>query len=446
MSTPSPTDLEAVQKEIQDIKTLQEKDFDDWTKVEKRKYGMNENVAYQQLSEEKWQLNEILNILLRNQQQQAGNLSVETPKNFDPNSYELDFPFFQANGVTYLSVIARKGQFDKINAIVTGRTSEPKYQPIVVSGSRGIGKTFMLKKIGMQDHPHKLDALENSKKCGRVVSFDCSTMTFAKKAYEANAMDMDQKDMFPSLEQFFPCLLIFFLCRMFDGYTVDGILFKKAGGVYKVLSHQGHQTKFNEWINKWREKPVDACIEEYIRLTNIAFDKNFSAKDAPLVFLLDEVQQWTHVTKFKSKKDGYHTIISKLLTLLANSRPVCVCAGTSIGKLFEITDKSAIKPISVDLETFSKKEDYELFWKELTDHELKGKPDSFEYSMDDADVLALIYASYQIPRILWIAHREWFNGKKKDLKKELVLQTFERRARGYYPEMSKLLINKEYSV
>ena len=121
-------------------------------------------------------------------------------------------------------------------------------------------------------------------------------------------------DMFPSLQQFFPCLLIFFLCRMFDGCTVDGILFEKTSSVCTI---QGRQRRFNDWTRKWQAETVDACIEEYIRLTNIAFDKQFSAKDAPLVFLLDEIQQWTHVTRFVSKVDGHHTIISKLLTLLA---------------------------------------------------------------------------------------------------------------------------------
>ena len=60
MSTP-PTELEKVQKEIEDINALQEKDFKDWTVVEKRKYGKNEDDAYdayEQLREEKKQLRE----------------------------------------------------------------------------------------------------------------------------------------------------------------------------------------------------------------------------------------------------------------------------------------------------------------------------------------------------------------------------------------------------
>ena len=82
--------------------------------------------------------------------------------------------------------------------------------------------------------------------------------------------------------------------------------------------------------------------------------------------------------------------------MLAKSRPVCVCAGTSVGKIFEIIDKSGIAPVSVDLEVFSKKEDYEHFWNELTRHESKDCPGSLDYAMDDADVLALIYASYHL--------------------------------------------------
>jgi hypothetical protein len=64
---PPPTELERVRIEIESINTLQEKDFTQWTVVEKRKYGQNEEVAYERLREEKKRKEDKQNALIEQQ-------------------------------------------------------------------------------------------------------------------------------------------------------------------------------------------------------------------------------------------------------------------------------------------------------------------------------------------------------------------------------------------
>ncbi|RKP16376.1 hypothetical protein ROZALSC1DRAFT_25350, partial [Rozella allomycis CSF55] len=64
MSTATPTELEKLQKEIQYIEALQEKDFTYWTAVEKRKYGKNEDDAYENLREAKKALIDLMKSLI----------------------------------------------------------------------------------------------------------------------------------------------------------------------------------------------------------------------------------------------------------------------------------------------------------------------------------------------------------------------------------------------
>ncbi len=217
---------------------------------------------------------------------------------FDASSYCLKFPFFQQNGETYLPVIGRNKEFAEIIKHVDSLFIDQKYSPIILTGSRGIGKTFLLKKVGMQDDPLLAnEKLSRSKACGRVLSFDC---------FNDHEIPLE-------LRHFFPYLMIYFICDMFNGQNVDGIDFFRAGSIRDIENHQGEQTKFNSWIKSWRTQSVDNMTEEFIRLTNIAFGVNYDRNLAPLVILLDEVQHWSDETSFISNhgaKPRNHTILS----------------------------------------------------------------------------------------------------------------------------------------
>ncbi len=54
------------------------------------------------------------------------------------------------------------------------RLKKNKYKPVIISTSRGMGKTFLLKKVGMQQVKEqlKLALIGNAIACGRILSFD----------------------------------------------------------------------------------------------------------------------------------------------------------------------------------------------------------------------------------------------------------------------------------
>ena len=58
---------------------------------------------------------------------------------------------------------------------------------------------------------------------------------------------------------------------------------------------------------------------------------------------------------------------------------------------------------------------------------------------------ALVYASYQIPRLLFIAHSVWFDLRKRGTttNREFYIQAFEAEAIKYYDEMVQIL--KEFT-
>ena len=68
---------------------------------------------------------------------------------YDPSSYEVFFPFFESNGESYLTLRGRDDVVKQINETVqfdpkNRRVVRQKYWPIIISTSRGMGKTFLL--------------------------------------------------------------------------------------------------------------------------------------------------------------------------------------------------------------------------------------------------------------------------------------------------------------
>ena len=77
---------------------------------------------------------------------------------------------------------------------------------------------------------------------------------------------MDDDDVY----SFFLRLMVYFLCRLFDGTQVDGINFEEEP-FERISSYSGKQPKFNDWLRLARNYGVHKIILEYIRLINIAF-------------------------------------------------------------------------------------------------------------------------------------------------------------------------------
>jgi hypothetical protein len=81
-------------------------------------------------------------------------LEIVFPPFVPPAEPEVKFPFFEPNGESFLTLLGRDKLLEKINEFILpdpmNRWSRPqKYWPIIISTSRGMGKTFFLKMIGM---------------------------------------------------------------------------------------------------------------------------------------------------------------------------------------------------------------------------------------------------------------------------------------------------------
>ena len=346
---------------------------------------------------------------------------------FQPSKYSLEFPFFETkDSDNYIDILGRDNVITKINTIMDDRLNKDKYWPVIISTSRGMGKTFLLKKFGMQKIKDNLktDIIGNAIATGRILSFDFTSGSIK-----------NEDDVY----SFFPRLMVFFLCRIFDGTQVDGINFEKTE-FDLVSSHRGRNLNFNQWLSKVARYRTEAMVDEYIRLTNIAFG---TTHDAPPVFLLDEIQNLCHPTNVTSsflrdKTPQIHSQLSLLLSQLAGKlKPVCICTGTNNGNIISITEKSKFLPQVLSLTPLVS--EYEEFWKQLTDYSNKSSPQYRQVKMDSDKVLieALVYASYQIPRLIFIAHSIWFNLRKKGTteNREYYIQEFEKKAIDYYGEM-----------
>ena len=273
-------------------------------------------------------------------------MEIDFPPFVPPAEPQVMFPFFQPNGESFLTLLGRDDVLERINEILLpvpqDRQMRPqKYWPIIISTSRGMGKTFLLKMVGMQKVKAELKNvwIEDAIQCGRVLSFD-----FAKETINP-AIETSE-----DINTFLASLMVYFLCLHFDGTQVDGINFEKID-FKNVVKFVGKQKKFNDWKSKYLQHGPDVMIEEYMRLTNIAFsvDPKTEMYNAPPVFLFDEVQSLTKPTgiqsKFLQNNPQFHTLLSLLLTALATKHyPVCICTGTSNGEIISITDNSVIIP------------------------------------------------------------------------------------------------------
>jgi hypothetical protein len=443
------TEINNLTLKIDAIEQLLKKPFKEWTEEEKEEFESKEQLREErkQLREERKQLRDKEQELLKQQtillqrEQNQGIASRDGDPLFpayDPSPYQVFFPFFESNGESYLTLRGRDDVVKQINDTVqfdpkNRRVVRQKYWPIVISTSRGMGKTFLLKMIGLQKVKDELknDLIVESASCGRILSFD-----FAKDPTAIQSAE--------DVKTFFSRLMIYFLCLLFDGRQVDGINFEEIKLFHNVNNFHGRQKKFNSWKLNWIASSADRMIDEYLRLTNIAFAIPSTSERfrTPPVFLLDEIQSICQPTSIISKqfKGGVetHTLFSLLLTELAGRhRPICICTGTNNGDIVSITEMSTIAPQIFSLTPLVN--DYLECWNEMTLYLNKGQTDSIEIKNDEELINCLAYASYQIPRLLLIAHQVWYTLRQSSCKnKEYFMQKYEDEAIKYYKEIGTL--------
>ena len=72
-------------------------------------------------------------------------MDIKAP-NFDKTRYEVTFHFLKDVDVSLLSLLGRDEVVETINRIAKPSSQAQKYMPVVISTSKGMGKTFLLKK------------------------------------------------------------------------------------------------------------------------------------------------------------------------------------------------------------------------------------------------------------------------------------------------------------
>jgi hypothetical protein len=401
-----------------------------------------------QLRKKEEQLRELLFFKEKCRLMVANDMDVDIPP-FDPvlfRSRKLPlFPFFDPVIEEYLdflgedALVARDDNIQQVNDCISKRNMD-KYRAIICSTSRGMGKTAFMEAVGLQAVKQELKnkLMMDALSYGRILSFDF-----------ASAAARTAVDTVENPETFFPRLMIYFLCRMFDGTEVDGIHFEEVAFM-NITHFSGTQANFNTWKNKCVQSSADRMMDAYIRLTNLAFQVNCSS---PPVFLLDEIQglcKGTNVqSTFKEDQVIYHSFLTLLLTQIAGKhKPVCICTGTNSGRIIKITEKSRIIPQFVSLATLHKEEDYKAFWNQRTKYKNAISRQNAHYTDEDEDMFnSLVCASYQIPRLLLLAHNAWFQHKTTSYVTDriAVLPTYENDATHYYSEMAELLFNESFT-
>jgi hypothetical protein len=79
---------------------------------------------------------------------------------------------------------------EQINSIANMKSPQ-KYRPIVISTSRGMGKTFLLKMIGLQRVPASLKCqrIQDAVNYGRIISFDWKYIKLPLDVNDPNFID-----------------------------------------------------------------------------------------------------------------------------------------------------------------------------------------------------------------------------------------------------------------
>jgi hypothetical protein len=337
------------------------------------------------------------------------NLLHETT--FDPENYRVQFPFFLPGPELYMPLLDRKDVLIKVNKIASRLPNEPLsvFTPIAITSSKGTGKTFFMKMFALQRFKdnYKIKTVEEAKNCGRIISFDFKrqkvTIRSPRKALS-----------------FIKRLLIFYLCLNFQGTYVDGIYFETIP--FDCITRK-KSIQFSEWFNL----SLDSMIEEYMRLTNIAFKVDCKI---PPIFLFDEIQE-----------------LKKSLSILLSSmsqeyKPICICSGLDHGGI----DKhpAGFRPLLLGLTPLVNCS--HIFWDILLRGRNRSRDTNIDASQDQETINMLIFASCKVPRLTLIAFNLWYTLKsaKVVMKPEDVMRRFRRKVSRAYPKMSQMLTR--YSV
>ena len=135
---------------------------------------------------------------------------MNNQKAFDHVAYNtkpLEYPTFEGNGDA-IKIMRRKQQLKRVRNILFSPSTDPKTEVIVISSTRGMGKTFFLKKLAITP----AGKLHDARRVGRIVTIKCTKLSpelMPDKRYA----------------QFWQRVIVHHMLTLFRGSTVSNLQF-----------------------------------------------------------------------------------------------------------------------------------------------------------------------------------------------------------------------------
>jgi hypothetical protein len=271
---------------------------------------------------------------------------------FDPTTdYNFQFPSFESNG-DYFPLLNRQKEVNLVRKASINLQKTEKYEPIIIATSRGMGKTFFMKRLvkGEIVGTHPVKAIQNAYMVGRVATME--SLEIVSFVTETNFL----------YQHFWQITIILNLTQIFKGRKVDGINFVSLTITEIVSCLNKSNTPLQRWICKLLSCRTGDAFEEMVRITNLAFKQNSSV---PPVFLIDNIHNLAQIeTRIPSKMKGlYHTLLSLIVTQLAENRVLAIFAGTTAGNIDLVAEYSNFKPKYIYLKRLRVKDAYLCYTK-----------------------------------------------------------------------------------
>lgn len=393
----------------------------------------------------------------------------------------INLPSLGENG-THIPMLGRASQVQQVKAYLQSLEDAAKAPVLVICTSRGMGKTFFLKKLCRM----RCGPLLSQRRLGRIIALESAL---------AISLLGDK-----NFEQFWSRAIVYHLCTFLDGCSVNigskvapqWIVFSRFPAVDLVALARGDSAKygdsanpFDAWAFHTARATAKVAISIMVNITNNLFDV---VEPCMPVFLLDNAhtlaQQETEIWSLVG--NGYHSYLSAILDyLLAAGKPPCIVAGTDDGNIKFISDRSNFIVVPLYLTTigtqhwnrlgraFTAHENHQggkqVVWRDLnlTEETVEDESgdgmqvDEVDTSCEDDNndlnlyntlsvnsvdqnlLLSMLYQTCQIPRLMRFAFESWVKGKKASPETipQYVTGHFEDTARLYYADVCTKILS-----
>ena len=312
---------------------------------------------------------------------------------FRPSLYQFKLYGLDGNGDPYLPLISRETEAEQVHHLIN--RAQQKLSPTIISTSRGMGKTFFLKKIGLNQLAPSYESIPEigkAQRCGRIVSFTANIETCQQYGMDHNMWIKD--------------VLVSHLTQIFVGTRFRNVAFQQA---YKSVFNADltqEDVSFKKYIARLRTLTPEQLFEEVMDATLKAFDIK---EDVPLFILCDEIQYLMQEVEILSAESmTKHTFFSRALNSIKEKRPRIIATGTNSGNLPIMHRYTDISPSFVGLTPFDLK-NARLFMEKLFEHQ------SIDVNWSQSNLRlfnAIFILTAGIPRMIRFASVVWSRNTK----------------------------------